>query len=88
MRILSTLTLLLLASFFADGQIPVFTWAKQIDGDINISSTTTDAIGNLYTTGIFSGTVDFDPGPAANTVTEAGFGDIFISKMDSSGNLL
>ncbi len=69
-------------------QIPSFDWVKQIDGDFNISSIATDVDGNLYTTGVFDGTVYFDPGSAVDSLTDAGFGDIFISKSDSSGNLI
>ncbi|RPI86649.1 MAG: hypothetical protein EHM40_23555, partial [Chloroflexi bacterium] len=44
--------------------------------------------GNLYITGDFSGTVDFDPGPGISNLTSAGFGDIFISKLDGDGNFI
>jgi hypothetical protein len=45
-----------------------------------------DRSGNIYTTGIFAGTGDFDPGPGSNNLTSAGNMDIFISKLDASGN--
>ena len=39
----------------------------------------TDNDGNIYTTGVFHGTVDFDPGTAVSNLT-TGFGtDIYIS---------
>ena len=85
-KLLSAILLLLAVTVKA--QTPVFSWAKQISGEVFIGATTTDAAGNLYTTGTFVGTVDFDPGPGIDTVTEYGFGDMFITKMDSSGNLL
>lgn len=45
-----------------------------------------DATGNIYTTGIFNGTIDFDPGPGNNNHSSNGNHDLFISKLDSTGN--
>jgi hypothetical protein len=64
-------------------------WAKRI-GDTRTDGGTEiglDASGNVYVTGYFSGTVDFDPGPAAQTMTATlnRYG-IFILKLDASGN--
>jgi len=67
-----------------------FVWAKQmggVSGDEGYS-VTTDASGNVYTTGYFSGTVDFDPGAGIFNLTSAGNADIFISKLDASGNFV
>jgi hypothetical protein len=48
----------------------------------------TDEESNSYTTGYFSGTVDFDPGPNVyNLVSEGGY-DIFIVKLNSDGELV
>ena len=47
-----------------------------------------DALGNVYTTGLFQGTADFDPGGGVFNLTIAGSGDVFISKLDSSGNFV
>jgi hypothetical protein len=44
-----------------------------------------DSEGNFYDIGTFTGTVDFDPGPRAFTITSAGERDLFISKIDSAG---
>jgi len=70
-----------------------FLWAKSFGGlaDDNAASITIDPSGNVYTTGFFQGTVDFDPGPGIANLTSAGFagfGDIFVQKMDVSGNFL
>ena len=51
------------------------------------SSIAIDGSGNVYTTGFFEGTVDFDPGNGV-FITSAGFEDIFISKLDASGNFV
>lgn len=52
------------------------------------SSITLDASGNVYTTGYFWGTVDFDPGPGSFTLTSGGNTDIYVQKLDASGNFL
>ena len=69
------------------------TWAKAMIGSVTGSldggnSIITDASGNVYTTGQFTGTVDFDPGPGVFNLTSAGGNDIFISKLDASGNFV
>jgi hypothetical protein len=66
-----------------------FAWAKStggINGDVS-EAVTTDATGNVYTTGGFSGTVDFDPGVGVFNLTSTG-GGMFVSKLDASGNLV
>ncbi|MEO8087134.1 MAG: SBBP repeat-containing protein [Bacteroidota bacterium] len=67
-----------------------FLWAKQMGAanDDRGYSIAVDAIGNVYTTGYFQDTVDFDPGPGTYNLISAGSHDIFISKLDSSGNFL
>src|SRR5258708_19018608 len=66
-------------------------WTKQIGGAGNeyAFSITTDASGNIYVIGIFSGTADFDSGSGTFNMTSVSAGeDIFITKLDPSGNLL
>ncbi|MFH2095240.1 MAG: immunoglobulin domain-containing protein [Bacteroidota bacterium] len=67
-----------------------FIWAKPLLGtySISVESMTLDAQENIYITGCFVGTVDFDPGPANFDLTNAGGDDIFIAKYDSNGNLI
>jgi hypothetical protein len=67
-----------------------FLWAKQMGGvsDDFPTSITTDASGNVFTTGLFYGTTDFDPSPATQTLTSFGSADIFISKLDANGNFV
>ncbi|MDP3392399.1 FG-GAP-like repeat-containing protein [Sediminibacterium sp.] len=50
-----------------------------------VSGVTTDVSGNVYVTGFFYGTVDFDPSLTTNNLTSAGAGDIFIAKYNSNG---
>jgi len=73
-----------------NAQSPNWLWAKGIGGtgyDIG-NSIAVDASGNVYTTGWFTGTVDFDPGAGIFNLTSAGLQDIFISKLDGSGNFV
>ncbi len=66
-------------------------WAKHIGGTSTDQgrSIAIDAANNIYSTGYFNGTVDFDPGPAIVNLNSGSNGEaIFISKLDSAGNLL
>jgi hypothetical protein len=67
-----------------------FLWAKGMRGTSNDGgwSIAVDLEGNVYTTGYFQGTVDFDPGEYTYNLTSAGGLDIFVSKVDSGGNFL
>lgn len=78
------------SSSFAWSQNPVFKWAKSFGGlkQEQVYSIATDASGNVYTTGTYSGTVDFDPGPGTYTSTPVNQTDVFISKLDSLGNFV
>jgi len=67
-------------------------WAKQIGGlsDVTSFSCAADSSGNIYLTGSYRGTADFDPGPgvfsissATNTLT-----DVFVCKLDAAGNFV
>ena len=64
-------------------------WVNQIgsNGSDHAGSITTDENGNIYVTGYFRETVDFDPGPATLNLTSNGDADIFIQKLDPDGNL-
>ncbi len=83
-------TILILAIFFANAQTPTFDWVKGMGGTSSDggNSIEVDAFGNVYTTGYFAGTVDFDPGLGIYNLTAVGGTDIFISKLDQFGNFL
>lgn len=63
-----------------------FRWARQLGqfGD-NGYAIAADTAGNVYTTGAFSLSSDFDPGAGTFNLAAEGETDIFVSKLDSSG---
>jgi hypothetical protein len=67
-----------------------FVWAKQIGDTLSDQSfaIAVDRLGNVYTTGLFQGTVDFDPGVDSFYLTTSTTNTIFISKLDPSGNFV
>ncbi len=67
-----------------------FVWAKSIGGNTIDEgvSIMTDATGNNYTTGSFSGTSDFNPGINSYSLSPVGLNDIFILKLNASGNFV
>ncbi len=80
----------LAASVLANAQTPNLKWAKSMGGTLADGgyAIAIDASGNVYTTGPFYGTVDFDPGAGTFNLISAGQNDIFISKLDASGNFV
>ncbi|MBL4707896.1 MAG: T9SS type A sorting domain-containing protein, partial [Flavobacteriales bacterium] len=65
-----------------------FLWARRVGGTgaEQIGSISTDASKNIYLTGYFTGTADFDPGTATNNLTSSGAADIFILKIKQCDN--
>ncbi len=65
-------------------------WVKLVGGSSidQGRSLALDASGNIYTTGVFTITADFDPGPRVTNLTTVGGQDVFISKLDWWGNLV
>jgi hypothetical protein len=65
-------------------------WTKQVGGKGSSVGWghSLDPLGNVYITGLFQNTVDFDPGDGKVELTEAGRGDIFICKLDSDGKFV
>ncbi|RYZ98629.1 MAG: T9SS type B sorting domain-containing protein [Sphingobacteriaceae bacterium] len=48
----------------------------------------TDAQNNVYITGAFSGTVDFDPSAGINNLTAVGENDVYVAKYNTTGSLI
>lgn len=67
-----------------------FVWAKQIGGSGEDAGhgITLDNSGNIFISGYFSATTDFDPSIATSTLMSIGSTDLFVSKYDNQGNLI
>ncbi len=70
-------------------------WARSMGGALNDVGIgiAVDSYNNVYTTGYFNTnatypTADFDPGAGTANLTSFGGNDIFVSKLDSSGNFV
>ena len=76
-----------ISKFDASGN---YLWAKRIGGmgADGAAQVAFDRTGNLYFTGYFSGTVDFDPGVGLAERTSNGAGEMFIAKFDASGDYI
>ncbi|HYH67182.1 MAG TPA: hypothetical protein VD866_20975 [Urbifossiella sp.] len=66
-------------------------WTRGSAGDTSTSDLAVDAAGNIYLTGSFSGTVDFDPGVGAFVrSTAAGISqystDVYVMKLTAAGD--
>ncbi|NOT74308.1 MAG: hypothetical protein HOP08_05215 [Cyclobacteriaceae bacterium] len=68
-----------------------FVWTKTFGGtgtDWGFG-VTTDASGNIYSTGYFAGTVDFNPGAGTfNLTILANYTEAYVQKLDASGNFI
>ncbi|MBD78929.1 MAG: hypothetical protein CL840_08420 [Crocinitomicaceae bacterium] len=88
MRIKITLLVGFLSNFLAlSAQNYEWTATSSIS-QYNEYSITHDAHGNVYTVGQFKKTVDFDPGSGTTNLTSVGAEDVFIQKLDASGNFI
>lgn len=68
----------------------IFQFAKKFNGEASkhARSICTDANNNILITGYFFETVDFDPGPGSYNLSSPGNGNVFIVKLDATGNFL
>ena len=57
------------------------------NGAQRVLAVASDAAGNAYVTGSFSGTIDFDPGPGQAVGTSVGGDDFFAASYDPAGTL-
>jgi hypothetical protein len=67
-----------------------YVWAQKI-GNTDYDqaySVAVDTTGNVHIMGLFSSTVDFDPGTAAHNLTSVGGSDIFVLKLNDAGNYI
>jgi hypothetical protein len=67
-----------------------FVWAIQINGDgfNEIRSVKTDAANNIFVTGLFEGSADFDPTSGVFLQASHGLEDIFLAKYTPEGQLI
>ena len=80
--------LLSMPVFSAKAQGVVLDWARLVGGpslDFGVS-VATDNWGNVYTTGFFNDSIDFDPGPGITKLGAVGNNDVFVTKFDAAGN--
>ena len=67
-------------------------WAKNLGNSLNTGASyiENDASGNIYISGGFIGTLDFDPGVGVANLTSQNTtcGDLYILKLDPNGNFL
>lgn len=85
---------LLLCQLQLLAQNPSLSWARSLKTQVmpgnqlvnNPNAVITDASGNVYMTGGYTGTSDFDPGASTVNLTSNGNKDIFITKFDIAGN--
>jgi hypothetical protein len=68
-----------------------YDWGKTLGNETAeiVTGCAADALGNIYLTGYFRDTVDFNPGTGVfNLISNGSSDDVFVVKLDSSGQFL
>ena len=67
---------------------PVRGWGRSMgsSGQDDVQAAATDASGNVFLTGAFAGSVDFDPTGGGDVHTATGERDVFVTKLNSDGS--
>ena len=89
-------TVNLVSNGSSDGFLAAYTTAGALQWAFNIGANSADVVtgvtwdvsGNLYITGDYTGTADFDPSATTHTLTSNGGKDIFVASYDANGNYL
>ncbi len=90
-RYLVLLAFLIFSNFCAHAQQPKPQWVDDLKGTSGTSVATYVAVdkqNNVYVTGSFQGTVDFDPSSGVKNLASAGSDDVFIAKYKQDGTLI
>ena len=89
LKYLTTLAIALLIGSIVKGQNHQWTKTFGVSSEtLNSKAIAIDHIGNVFTVGTFTGTVDFNPGVGINSLTATGLKDAYISKLDATGKFL
>jgi gliding motility-associated-like protein len=88
---LFSLAFFTLTYFSALAQVPKPSWVDDLKGTSGYSEVlglSVDKQNNIYITGEFQGTVDFDPSAGVKNLTSAGANNIFVAKYTPDGTFI